>query len=53
MPERTDALDRIRVASPCSADWDEMTGNDEVRFCRHCSRHVHDLSARPSTTPTC
>ena len=44
MPKRTDALDRIRVASPCSADWDEMTGNDEVRFCRHCSLHVHDLS---------
>jgi hypothetical protein len=44
MPQRTDALDRIQVASPCSADWDEMTGNDEVRFCRHCSQHVHDLS---------
>lgn len=44
MPQRTDALDRIHVASPCSADWDEMVGNEQVRFCQHCSLQVHDLS---------
>jgi hypothetical protein len=44
MPKRTDLLDRINIASPCSADWDEMLGNEQVRFCRHCSLHVHDLS---------
>ncbi|HJU55956.1 MAG TPA: ankyrin repeat domain-containing protein [Pyrinomonadaceae bacterium] len=44
MPKPTDALDRIRVATPCSADWNEMMGNDQVRFCQHCSKHVHDLS---------
>lgn len=44
MPKRIDALDRIHVASPCSADWDEMAGDEQVRFCLHCSKHVHDLS---------
>src|ERR1044071_2669468 len=44
MPKRIDVLDRIHVASPCPADWDEMAGNEQVRFCLHCSKHVHDLS---------
>lgn len=34
-------LERVRITSPCSAEWDEMEGNDRVRFCRHCSLHVH------------
>src|SRR5215210_513120 len=37
-------LDRITIPSPCSADWDEMTGNERVRFCLHCSKHVNNLS---------
>lgn len=44
MPKRIDLLDRIEVASPCRADWDEMVGNEQVRFCRGCSLYVHDLS---------
>jgi Carboxypeptidase regulatory-like domain/Ankyrin repeats (3 copies) len=44
MPERTTILDGVNVASPCNADWDEMIGNDEVRFCLHCSKHVNNLS---------
>lgn len=38
-------LDSVEVASPCSQDWNRMYGNDEVRFCEHCVKHVHDLSA--------
>jgi hypothetical protein len=38
-------LEHIRVASPCNEDWDAMDGNDEVRFCSHCRRSVHNLSA--------
>lgn len=44
MPKRTSPLDRINIASPCSADWDEMVGNQQVRFCQHCSMYIHDLS---------
>jgi hypothetical protein len=38
-------LDRIDVKSPCNESWDEMTGNTEVRFCSHCAKDVHNLSA--------
>ena len=34
----------IRVATPCSADWNRMLGDDRVRFCAECSRHVYNLS---------
>ena len=38
-------LKNLTVASPCVADWNSMTGNDQVRFCEHCSFEVHNLSA--------
>src|SRR5688572_29715324 len=34
----------LTVASPCTADWDSMIGNDQVRFCEHCNLKVHNLS---------
>jgi hypothetical protein len=37
-------LSRVRVWSPCNQDWNTMRGNDKVRFCDHCAKHVHDLS---------
>lgn len=40
-------LQNVRVASPCSAQWDEMTpveGN-RVRFCDHCEKRVYNLSS--------
>jgi hypothetical protein len=41
----TDLLDRISIKQPCDESWEEMTGNSEVRFCSHCSKHVHNLSS--------
>jgi hypothetical protein len=38
-------LARARIASPCSADWNAMEGDDRVRFCERCQKHVYDLSA--------
>ena len=37
-------IDDVRVAQPCSQAWNEMTGNDQVRFCTHCAKDVNDLS---------
>lgn len=37
-------LDDVRIASPCSSSWEEMTGNDSVRFCGECSLNVYNLS---------
>ena len=33
----------ISVASPCKQSWDEMKGNDNVRFCATCSKNVYQL----------
>jgi len=44
MPKRVSSLDDISVSSPCSAEWDSMTGNERVRFCSHCNQSVHNLS---------
>src|ERR1700704_5599742 len=37
-------LDNIIIPSPCTADWNSMTGNDQVRFCEHCNLDVRNLS---------
>lgn len=37
-------LENIRIASPCTASWDEMTGDERVRFCGHCAKDVYNLS---------
>src|SRR5260370_22542525 len=39
------SLDQITIPKPCDADWDSMTGNDQVRFCEHCNLHVNNLSS--------
>jgi hypothetical protein len=36
-------LDQIQVAAPCHVDWEEMTGDDRVRFCSQCRLHVFNL----------
>ena len=37
-------LDDVRIASPCRARWEEMTGTDRVRFCAACQKNVFNLS---------
>ncbi|MBX7224164.1 MAG: ankyrin repeat domain-containing protein [Blastocatellia bacterium] len=44
MSRRLTILDRVSVKSPCQEDWNQMKGNDTVRFCSHCSKSVHNLS---------
>src|SRR3982750_1775133 len=41
-------LDDLRIASPCPAAWSGMAGDDRVRFCGSCDRHVYNLSALSS-----
>jgi hypothetical protein len=38
-------LPNIRVATPCTADWNQMTGDDRVRHCATCDKDVFNLSA--------
>jgi len=37
-------LENVRIASPCSADWDSMYGDDQKRFCKECKLNVYNLS---------
>ncbi|MBP9664636.1 MAG: hypothetical protein KBD94_08440 [Pyrinomonadaceae bacterium] len=37
-------LKNINIASPCSADWDEMYGDNRKRFCGACKLNVYNLS---------
>jgi len=38
-------LHNVRIASPCSADWEKMIGNEWVRHCSQCNLNVYNLSA--------
>lgn len=38
-------LPNIRIAAPCPASWDAMTGDRRVRACTHCNQNVFNLSA--------
>ncbi len=35
----------IRIASPCSADWNKMQGDDRVRHCAQCNLDVYNFAA--------
>jgi hypothetical protein len=37
------------ISQPCDADWDKMRGDDKRRFCEHCQKFVHNVSAMTST----
>jgi hypothetical protein len=38
-------LEEITFKSPCTVPWEGMTGNDRVRFCGSCRRHVYSIAA--------
>jgi hypothetical protein len=37
-------LDSIEVKTPCLQSWEEMRGNEQIRFCDHCAKDVNNLS---------
>lgn len=42
---RMPVLDNLKIASPCSADWDKMVGDERARFCAQCEKNVYNLSS--------
>ena len=38
-------FESIKIASPCKADWNEMTGDERARFCALCKQHVYNFSS--------
>ena len=39
------SLDVIQVAEPCHESWEKMAGDERMRFCGGCRKHVYNLSA--------
>jgi hypothetical protein len=39
-----DEIDAIEVASPCTVPWSGMAGDERVRFCGECRKHVYNLA---------
>lgn len=39
-----DDLDDVQIARPCTERWDDMKGDERVRFCGRCEKNVFDLS---------
>lgn len=37
-------LDHVTVAAPCNVGWENMVGDERVRFCGQCSLNVYNLS---------
>jgi hypothetical protein len=37
-------LSHVQVAAPCKADWDQMIGSEQMRFCGQCNLNVYNLS---------
>ena len=45
MSSPSSVLSNVQIASPCSASWENMAGDDQARFCVHCKLHVYNLSS--------
>jgi hypothetical protein len=42
--KRLPMLSRLLLARPCNANWNEMIGDERVRFCGSCGKDVYNLS---------
>ena len=40
-------LEDVSIAAPCRASWEQMVGDDHVRFCGQCEKNVYNLSSLP------
>lgn len=40
-------LENFEVPQPCSMNWDEMPGNEEIRHCDKCQHQIYNLSEMP------
>ena len=35
----------LAVVAPCPIGWEQLAGNDRVRFCGHCQQNVHNVAS--------
>src|SRR5262245_59089137 len=39
------SLKIVDIATPCPMPWEQMTGDERVRFCGECRKNVYNISA--------
>jgi hypothetical protein len=44
MTANSDLLGHVRIAEPCTANWDTMPGDERARYCAQCRLNVYNLS---------
>jgi hypothetical protein len=44
MPKETDLLKDVLIAAPCNVGWENMHGDEKVRFCHGCRLNVYNTS---------
>ncbi|NHZ43394.1 hypothetical protein [Massilia aquatica] len=47
-PYQPIALHLVEIPVPCTASWEDMTGDVRVRHCEGCNKNVFNLSAMPA-----
>jgi hypothetical protein len=50
--ESQQVLQAVRIASPCAVPWRTMTGDERVRFCSLCRKHVYNLAGTTTAEAT-
>ncbi len=45
MPKFNNPLDNVQIAAPCQANWEDMNGTEQRRYCAMCQLNVYNLSA--------
>lgn len=45
MNKALNVLDDVRIAYPCAKNWEDMEGNEQVRFCQECKLNVYNFAA--------
>ena len=41
--EPFEEIGKLRIATPCTAAWDQMVGDERTRFCTQCKKNVYNL----------
>src|SRR5215471_7477036 len=39
----TPILGQIAIKTPCQVPWATMAGDDRIRFCGQCNKHVYNI----------
>lgn len=44
MNKNQEYLSKVKIATPCKADWDKMTGDERMRHCQDCNLNVYNIA---------